>query len=269
MPLFMRTFKIDVRFLAKVALVLCAAVFTVIIISSRLETKNVETLSWSVANKVIVVDAGHGGKDPGVVVGDIIEKEITLGVSRKLATILAQAGAVVIPTRETDTELANPAGKKFLSWKREDLNARIKTANSGNAQLFISIHVNSFRSGPGEHGAQAFAQPGSKESKILAEVTQAELVRILGNNHRKAKEVDYYILREAKMPATIVEIGFITNPKEGKLLKDPAYQSKVAYAIYAGIVKYCSEQPNASVGPIDEDNAVKVFSNPPAHAEAP
>ncbi len=269
MSLFMRTFKINVKFLLKAAFFLCAAVFIMIFISSRLENRNVETMSWSVANKVIVVDAGHGGKDPGVVKGDIIEKEITLGVSRKLSTILAQAGAVVIPTRETDTELTNPGGKKFLSWKREDLNARIKTANSRNAQLFISIHVNSFRSGPGEHGAQVFAQPGAKESKILAETIQAELVRILGNNHRKAKEVDYYILREAKMPATIVEIGFITNPKEGKLLTDPSYQSKVAYAIYAGIVKYFSEQPDATAGPINEDNAVKVFSTPPAHVEAP
>lgn len=269
MPLIMRTFRIRGKLIFKVVLLLSAVAIIVNLLSSRLENKNVEALSWSVANKVIVVDPGHGGKDPGVVEGELVEKEITLEVSRKLTNILGQAGAVVIPTRETDTQLTDPKGRQFVSWKREDLNSRIKIANDNKADLFVSIHVNSFRSGPGEHGAQTFSQPGSEESKVLAETIQGEMVRILGNNHRKAKQVDYYVLRNATMPAAIVEIGFISNPKEGRQLKDPTYQSKVAYAIYAGIVKYFSEQPNASAGPVDEENAAKVFAQPPDPIEAP
>lgn len=248
MPVFVRTLRINVKSLLKVVLVLCVVAYGVMFINSRLENENIEALSWSVANKVIVIDPGHGGKDPGVVEGEIIEKEVTLAVAEKLATILGHAGAVVILTRETDMELTSPGGRKFSSWKREDLNTRISMANDRNADLFVSVHVNSFRSGRGEHGAQTFSQPGSEESKKLAETIQGELVRILGNNHRKAKQVDYYILRNAKMPAVIVEIGFITNPKEGELLQNPAYQSKVAYAIYTGIVKYFSEQAGLSRG---------------------
>lgn len=269
MPVFMRTFRINVKFLLKIVVVVGILLYTGTFINAKLDNKNIEAISWSVANKLIVIDPGHGGKDPGVVEGEIIEKEITLSIAKKLATILGQAGAVVIITRETDTELTSPGGRKFNSWKREDLNTRIGMANEKNADLFISIHVNAFRSGPDEHGAQTFSQPGSRESKVLAETIQGELVRILGNNHRKAKQVDYYVLRNAEMPAAIVEVGFITNPEEGKQLQDPAYQIKVAYAIYAGIVKYLSKQANATAGPVDEQDAIEIFSSPPSPLDAP
>lgn len=269
MPLFLKTIKLNKKSIVKTIFILCILAYGATFIISRLENRNIDALSWSVANKVIVIDPGHGGKDPGVVEGEAVEKEITLAIAKKLAVILGQAGAVVLLTRETDEELTSPGGRKFSSWKREDLNTRISMANERNADLFLSIHVNSFRPGPGEHGAQTFSQPGSEESRKLAEVIQGELVRILGNNRRKAKQVDYYILRNAKMPAAIVEVGFITNPREGKLLQDPEYQSKVAYAIYAGIVKYFGEYSGTSTGSIDKEEATEVFSRSPSPVEAP
>lgn len=270
MPVFLRTLKINGLFLAKGVVVICLLVYIFNFVSSRLADRNIEALSWSVANKVIVVDPGHGGKDPGVVENGAVEKEITMETARKLAAILGHAGAVVLLTREGDTELTNPGGRSFSTWKREDLKARIEMANRRGADIFISIHVNSFRAGPREHGAQTFYQPGSEEGKQLAEAIQSEMVRILGNNHRRAKQVDYYILRYAKMPAVIVEVGFVTNPREGRLLQEPEYQSKVAYAIYAGVVKYCSEMPASKTKAKDSDiEAKEVFSTPPAPISAP
>lgn len=269
MPVFMRTLRMRPKLLAKAGVLLCILAFLVWVMSVRAVQRDIETLSWCVANKTIVIDAGHGGKDPGVVEGDIIEKEITLAVAKQLGDILAQAGAVVIQTRESDMELTDPGGRKFTSWKREDLNTRIQTANEKKADLFISIHVNSFRSGRREHGAQTFSQPGSEKSRVLARTIQGELVRILGNNHRRAKQVDYYLLRNADIPAVIVEIGFITNPVEGRKLKDPAYQAKVSYALYAGIVKYFGEKADAPAGHLNEEDAIKTFSQPGTPIKAP
>lgn len=269
MPVFARTIRVNWKLVLKMAGIICILVYAGFIINSSVGNRHIETMSWSVANKLIVIDPGHGGKDPGVVEGDLIEKEITLPTAKKLATILGQAGAVVTLTRENDTELTDPRGESFASWKREDLNVRVGMANQKKADLFLSIHANSFPSGPRQHGAQTFSQPGAEESKILAKCIQGELVRILGNNHRQARQVDYYVLRKAEMPAVIIEIGFITNPKEGKQLGDSAYQSKVAYAIYAGVVKYFCERADYTGAPAADKNAIKMFSNPPAPINAP
>ncbi|MGI6067021.1 MAG: N-acetylmuramoyl-L-alanine amidase, partial [Bacillota bacterium] len=97
--------------------------------------KSVEALSWTVANKVIVVDAGHGGIDPGAVgPSGVLEKDVNLAVSKKLALFLSQAGAVVIMTREDDT--------CYSQRKREDLNARIALAEKNKADIFLSIQGN-------------------------------------------------------------------------------------------------------------------------------
>ncbi|RYD05197.1 hypothetical protein N752_10405 [Desulforamulus aquiferis] len=113
-----------------------------------------------------------------------------------------------------------------------------------------------------------FSQPESEESKILAEVLQREMTTILGNTTRKAKQVDYFALRNTKMPAVIVEIGFITNPTEDKLLQDPLYQSKVAYSIAAGIIKYYAEGKagqDALPEEAGQENILKTFKQQPGN----
>lgn len=190
-------------------------------------------MSYVVANKIIVIDPGHGGKDTGAVRGNIVEKDITLSISQKLAKELSQAGAAVILTRDSDTDMAKD-GEKIT--KREDLAARVKKANENNADLYISIHTNA-ETNPRWFGAQTFYCPKSEASKILAESIQAELTRILGNTTRKALAGDYFVMENTTMPAVIVEVGFISNQREGRLLVDDEYQSKVAYAIFSGIVK--------------------------------
>lgn len=228
------------------------------------EEESIQAMSYVLANKVIVVDPGHGGRDPGYIgVSGVPEKEINLEVSKRLATLLGEMGAAVILTRDTDIDLSDASAPG--SKKRQDLARRAELANERNADLFISIHCNGFPS-PKEHGAQVFSQPQSPESKALAECIQKEMTVILGNTTRKAKQVDYYVTRTTKMPAAIVEIGFLTNAKEDKLLQDPLYQSKVAWSVAAGIIKYYEgkEKDNENP-PAAEKDVLKTFQQQPGN----
>lgn len=195
--------------------------------------QNIQAISWAIADKVIVIDPGHGGTDPGAVGrSGTLEKEIVLEVAKRLEAQLSLGGAVVLMTRETDTDLC-----KGNYNKREDLSKRVNIANKAKADIYVGIHANKF-SQSRYRGAQTFGMTGSSESKLLAETIQAELIRVLGNTNRAAKHEDFFTNRLTKMPSVIVEIGFLSNQEEEKLLIQPKYQSKMAYAIYAGIVKY-------------------------------
>lgn len=201
-------------------------------------------LSYGLAHKRIVIDPGHGGFDPGAWRGELMEKDITLPISKKLETHFSQAGAEVFMLREEDKDLAGEGFRGSLKErKRQDLKARVDEANKLEADIYISIHSNADPS-PRWYGAQTFYDAQSEESRVMAECIQEELVRILGNTKRKAKSGSYYITEKTKMPAVIVEVGFLSHPAEAKLLNDPAYQNKVAYAVFSGIVNYQSRQIN-------------------------
>ncbi len=256
----LRVIRVRFRYLLLLALIMVIGYTTVRTIYDNLENRRVAALSWSVANKVIVVDPGHGGIDPGSKgANGVIEEDITLEVSRKLAAVLGQAGAIVLMTRESDMDLSDADGGSLITRKRQDLSRRVALANEHNADAFISVHVNSFKSGPMEHGAQTFYQPGSEKGQKLATSIQSELVRLLKNTGRQAKAVDYYTTRNAKMSAVIVEIGFISNPKEEKLMCDIDYQGKLAYVIYSGIVRYFAENATPTSGSVDKEKALETF----------
>lgn len=211
-----------------------------------IEGRSIEALSTVMAGRLVVIDPGHGGIDAGSRgPGGIPEEEITLEVSKKLAAMAGHAGAAVILTRECDMWLADPDAPHK---KRSDLMRRVDIANRNNADAFISIHANSFVHDRGQRGAQTFSQPGSEESKIMSQFIQNELIRVLGNTDRKPKQIDYFI-RHCKMPAVIVEVGFLSNPAEEKLLSDPAYQGKTAFAIYCGLVRYFADRDLRSQHP--------------------
>lgn len=204
----------------------------------RYEERHIAALSWVLADKLIVIDPGHGGEDPGALGhAGIHEKEIVLEVSKKLADTLRQSGAQVLLTRESD--------QSQYKTKVQDLNRRVELANENNADLFVSIHVNSFPDRR-EKGAQTFSQPGSEEGKKLATDIQNELNRFLENPGRAPKQVDYFANRMTKMPSVIIEIGFISNPQEEKLMLDPVYQNKIAWSIHAGIARYFAQAAEAA-----------------------
>lgn len=205
-------------------------------------------MSYSLANKVIAVDAGHGGFDPGAKRGDITEDKITLAISKLLQKNLSEAGSLVVMVREDERDLSDENFSGSLKErKRQDLARRAEKANKAKAKLYVSIHVNADPS-PRWRGAQVFYDSSSEAGKQAAVAIQEELTRILGNTKRKALPGNYYITQKTEMPAVIVEVGFISNPEEGKLLVDPDYQAKVAYAIYAGIAKAQNQASELAMG---------------------
>jgi len=185
----------------------------------------------------IVVDPGHGGRDPGKVgVNGVLEKDINLAISLKLRDILEEKGINVIMTRTEDEGLYSESDSNK---KRTDLKNRIEIINSNNALLAISIHQNSFTE---EYvkGAQVFYYAQSEQGKKLAEIIQEQIKEYLKDgNHRKAKSnTNYYMLKHTSCPLVIVECGYLSNQKEAALLADSEYQEKMARAIYLGIEKY-------------------------------
>ncbi|AIQ20711.1 N-acetylmuramoyl-L-alanine amidase [Paenibacillus sp. FSL H7-0357] len=200
---------------------------------------------WSLplSGKIIAIDAGHGGPDGGAVSREgLIEKDINLSVSLYLRDYLQQAGAIVVMTREGDYDLAQEGTKGYSKRKTEDLKQRVRTIEEKGADLFISVHMNSVPSGRWS-GAQTFYYPNNEGNKALAGFVQDELRATLENTDRVAKTVNtVYLLKALKMPAVLVEVGFLSHPQESALLGDDVYQRKVATSIYRGIMRYASEQ---------------------------
>lgn len=186
---------------------------------------------------VVVIDAGHGGMDPGKVgVNEALEKDINLSIALRLKRLLEQNDILVIMTREEDTDLAS---EHATNRKNEDLKARVSMVNDSEAVLMVSIHQNSY---PEEDvdGAQVFYYSGSENGKLLATMVQESLKsEIDDGNHRVAKaNKDYYLLKRSLRPSIIVECGFLSNPAEAALLSTEEYQEKLAFAIHLGIMEY-------------------------------
>ena len=198
-----------------------------------------------ITNKTIIVDAGHGGIDPGAMTDDesIKEKDVNLKITMKLKELLEASGAMVILTRNDDTSLyKEEEGKTIRQKYNENLKNRKKIIKESSADMFVSIHLNKFEQSK-YYGAQTFYPYGKDEDKLLATYIQAELKRVVDNtNNREIKpRNDLYLLKENEIPSTLIECGFLSNDKEAKLLNDEKYQNEIAWAIYVGIQRYFSE----------------------------
>ncbi|RKD25403.1 N-acetylmuramoyl-L-alanine amidase [Caminicella sporogenes DSM 14501] len=202
--------------------------------------KVVVATSLPTLRKVIIIDPGHGGIDGGAVGKNtgVYESHINLEISLKLRKLLEESGSLVLMTRDKDVGLYSDSGT-IRKKKNEDLKKRKKLFDESNADAIISIHLNSFSESK-YYGAQTFYPKNSEKSKLLAELIQDELIRVLDNgNTRKAKlKNDVYILQNVKVPTVLVECGFLSNPDEEKLLQNKWYQEKIAWSIYIGILRY-------------------------------
>lgn len=204
------------------------------------------TKTWSywtlpLSGKIIAIDPGHGGPDGGAVSkqGDV-EKEINLAISLYLREFLQQSGALVVMTREIDQDLADPGLQGYSKRKTQDLLRRAEYINGKQADLYVSIHMNSIPSSRWS-GAQTFYYPGQPDNERLAFFIQNEIIRNLGNTTRQIKiENDVYLLKTLKMPGALVEVGFLSNPTEAAMLADEEYQKQMAAAIYRGIFRYAT-----------------------------
>ena len=203
-----------------------------------------ETLSVPLLYRVVAVDPGHGGVDPGALGRNTMhEKDIVLGIALKLKSLLQSSGAIVVMTRETDTDLSDASlGNQYSRRKRQDLERRVELIDNSGAELLISIHVNSIAVERWS-GGQTFYNSDSEQGKVLAQSLQSAMKEVLKNTNRQAAPGDYYIMRETRTLASLVEVGFISNPQEGLLLTQNEYQDKVAWALYVGILKYFASPP--------------------------
>ncbi len=188
----------------------------------------------------IVIDPGHGGRDPGKVgVNNALEKEINLSIAYKLKNLLELNDIKVIMTRDEDIGLYSESDSNK---KMADLNSRIDIISSNKADLAVSIHQNSFSE---EYckGAQVFYYERSLEGKELANLIQSQLKKtILDGNHRQAKSNNaYYMLTKTVCPLVIVECGYLSNGQEAELLLEEDYQERMAWGIHLAIMQYINE----------------------------
>lgn len=199
-------------------------------------------LSTGMESKIIVIDAGHGGQDPGAQHGGVKEKDINLDIALRLKSVLEAKGSTVILTRNEDRDFYLPGYVKGRMAKRVELNHRISIATTHNADLFISIHANSFPRN-NSYGMETYYHLQSSAGKVLAERIQTQLGLIQGDNKRLAKAGDYYIINQTKMPAVIVEVGFLSNPRERKMLGNEEYRDSIAQAIGSGVEDFFNDFP--------------------------
>ncbi len=182
--------------------------------------------------KIICLDPGHGGDDPGAIgPSGTLEKENTLAICLLLRDILESNGATVILTRDTDRNVAAPN-----SSASEELKARVEIARDSHADIFISIHNDSFTSNTAM-GTTSFHY-GDQNSIKLANLVQKNLVAELGTKDRSSLFASFYVIRYTKMPAILVEVAFISNPEEEVLLSSTDGRNKIAESIFQGITNF-------------------------------
>ncbi len=195
--------------------------------------------NWSSENfsgeKIIVLDPGHGGSDAGAIgPTGVTEKSVSLAVSLKAQKLLAASGYQVVMTRTTDVDVAAPGVSDAT-----ELQARVDKAPP-NAALFISVHCNAFSNGKA-NGMETYHAPTAVKGARLARLLNEELERLGGLNNRGVKAARFYVMTHSKCPASLIELGFITNPREEKLLASDDYQQKLAQAITNAVNRYFNQ----------------------------
>lgn len=232
-----------VIYVRKRYLYLIAVVLILIIFLAVFHKEKVATTYLPINNKVIGIDPGHGGIDPGAVgKNGTSENEINLSIALKLKRFIEQSGGIVVITRDDFNGLYTEGLDASKTKKNEDLKKRREIIDEGDCDIFLTIHLNSFPQSK-YYGAQTFYKDGCKKSKKLAEIVQEELKNVLDQNNKRMpqKRDDVYLLREVKSPSILIECGFLSNPGEEKLLAEEKYQEKIAWAIYIGIIRYFNE----------------------------
>ncbi len=176
----------------------------------------------------IVIDPGHSGPcEPGACAGGVTEADVVLAIAGRLSPLLLAAGHSVLMTRSGDCPLTG------LKW-------RAQLANCWNADLFISIHANSFGE-PTAHGSEVYYYPSSARGLTLARLIQVQLVKRLHTADRGFKPATFTVLKQTACPAVLVETAFLSNPAECRLLTEPESQQTLASAIADAVARYPQE----------------------------
>lgn len=231
----------------------------------------------NVSGRKIVIDAGHGGRDPGAIGRTgLQEKEVNLDIAKRLKRLFSRVGVTVVMIREQDIDYGGAGALKAatvseesegvslgITHKRRDLIYRAKKTNESKADLLLSIHVNSFPQSIWS-GAQCFYDLNNPRSKTVAERLQEQLAQDLGPNRRKALPADYMILKATNIPSVTVEVGFLSNPREEKLLATPDYREMLAQAIFKGTLNYLAGDGGKETAPVGAELGKVYPQMPPA-----
>ena len=223
---------------------LCVILVSVILICSVVGVCYVvRATSSPKALYTIVIDAGHGGRDGGAVgvSTDVTESELNLKYALKLKDLCEDYGFKVVLTRKDMNGLYSAFA---TNKKRSEMEKRREIIQNANADLVVSIHMNSFNSS--SRGAQVFYADGAESGMSLAQSVQNALHKQIEYAKVNASVGDYYILNCTDVPSILVECGFLSNAEEEKLLMDESYQGKFCYALLYGILNYFSFQNNAN-----------------------
>ena len=186
--------------------------------------------------KKIAIDPGHGGSDSGAIgPTGVMEKNVTLKVALELKNLLVAEGATVYMTRTRDTEVSP---KKGRATDVEELQARCDIANAKEADIFISIHMDSFTNDAAKGTTGYYYAKGSRQSRDLADKVRQGVIDQIGTPSRGTQSCNFYVVKHTDMPATLVELAFISNRAEEKLLHSDAGVKKAAQGILDGIEDY-------------------------------
>ena len=183
--------------------------------------------------KVIVVDAGHGGRDPGTRYGNTLEKDLNLEIAKVLEKELLKQGAIVYMTRDEDEDLSNSSDYRK---KRADLRRRVNFIEEKKSDLYLSIHLNWYKDYY-YGGAEILYNNINKNNKVLA----TNLKESLTNNNIKTRDLkttNLYMYRNTNVVGVLVECGFLSNKNDRYLLKTKWYQEKFSKALVEGVIKY-------------------------------
>lgn len=189
--------------------------------------------SGGIDGKIITLDAGHGGSDPGAIGSDgTKEKNITLSITKMVKEILEQKGAKVYMTRTTDVDVFGPNASDA-----EELQARVNVGEKYNSDMFVSLHINSSVN-KNVGGFSTYYYPKTDNDLRLAKNIQNKLAANFGVDDLGVRQANFYVIKRISMPAVLVEMCFISNEKELTLMKGQWFQKKTARLIAEGIEKY-------------------------------
>ena len=228
-------------------LIIIFSIFFLIILSAMLyftfmaNSSADGVMTKPVLKQTVIIDAGHGGDDGGAIgIDGTVEKDINLDIALKLEKLLKFYGFDVIMTRTEDIMTCDDGLDSLRKRKVSDIHNRFDVLEKNPDAVFISIHQNKFEDNS-QHGTQVFYSGNNDESKLLAESIQKSIVSVLQpDNSRVVKKSGsgIYLLYHAKLPAVLVECGFISNHAEVKKLNDENYRMKIAFLIADGLIKY-------------------------------
>ena len=194
----------------------------------------------SPSEKIIIIDAGHGGEDSGAVgVTGVLEKDLNLQMALQIGSEFEERGYVVVSTRTDDRLLYTEDENIYGIRKISDLKNRVKVAEKYPDAILVSIHMNSFGSGK-YSGLQVYYSTNKDESKDLADSIQSKVATELQkDNKREIKSgKDMYILEHVNNTAVLIECGFLTNEAECKKISEKEYQNQLSFSIVCGIIEY-------------------------------